>query len=397
MSSEALAVIGQGAAQSLMPVLSVELAVERHKSLVKFVKTLMNEGSDFGKIPNTDKPTLLKPGAEKLTTFFGLSKRFHLTEKIEDWSGANHGGEPFFYYLYRCSLYNGDTLIAEADGSCNSFEKKYRWRKGERRCPACGEAAIIKSKYDSGGWYCFPNKGGCGGKFPEGAAEIENQEVGRVANPDVCDQVNTIQKMAQKRAFIAATLLAVNASEFFTQDVEDLVEEPNGAARPVAPEARKPASNGPARSATQSNGKSAEEQELDKTLFAYCVKEKGDKNAPAFFKARYESKSLDEKRALVKSLGISAEVAAVAPPVQKWKQGVEADVVDAELVESEPEPTVTPARAEIGEITDKLQNLGCGADHINAKIAKLTGGVYALDEIDEADLAKIKMMLSNYA
>lgn len=36
------------------------------------------------------------------------------------------------------------------------------------------------------------------------------------------DAVNTIQKMAQKRALIAAVLIAANASEFFTQDVEDL-------------------------------------------------------------------------------------------------------------------------------------------------------------------------------
>ena len=33
--------------------------------------------------------------------------------------------------------------------------------------------------------------------------------------------VNTIQKMAQKRALVAATLIATSASEFFTQDVED--------------------------------------------------------------------------------------------------------------------------------------------------------------------------------
>ena len=42
-----------------------------------------------------------------------------------------------------------------------------------------------------------------------------------VACPDAADLVNTIQKMAQKRALIAATLIAVSASEFFTQDVED--------------------------------------------------------------------------------------------------------------------------------------------------------------------------------
>jgi hypothetical protein len=43
----------------------------------------------------------------------------------------------------------------------------------------------------------------------------------RVPNPDIADQVNTIMQMAQKRALVAATRIAVNASEFFTQDLED--------------------------------------------------------------------------------------------------------------------------------------------------------------------------------
>src|SRR5262245_38780110 len=257
-SGEALAVIDrQDAAQALVPVLRVEKAVKRHQAIVKFVKTLMNEGHDFGKIPGTDKPTLLKPGAEKLTTFFGLSKRFHLAEKIEDWSGADHGGEPFFYYVYRCALYNGDLLIAESDGSCNSFEKKYRWRKGDRVCPVCGEPAILKSKFEDGGWYCFAKKGGCGAKFLEGDPEIENQQVGRVPNPDVCDMVNTNQQIAQQRASVAATHLAVNASEYYTQDVEDQVEESNGDVRPAA--AKRSSSSTPPRSAvqpSQSTGKS---------------------------------------------------------------------------------------------------------------------------------------------
>src|SRR5882672_5155213 len=185
MNSEALAVIShQDAAQALMPALSMELAVERHQSLVKFVRTLMRDGADFGKIPGSEKPTLLKPGAEKLTTFFGLAKRFHLAEKVEDWSVVEHNGEPFFYYSYRCSLYNGDLLIAESDGSCNSFEKKYRWRKAERQCPACGEATIIKGRTEyGGGWVCFAKKGGCGAKFSDGSPEIESQEAGRVPNP----------------------------------------------------------------------------------------------------------------------------------------------------------------------------------------------------------------------
>ena len=57
----------------------------------------------------------------------------------------------------------------------------------------------------------------------------------RVPNPDIADVVNTIQKMAQKRALVAATLIATSASEFFTQDVEDA--DPNGRSVDTGPHA----------------------------------------------------------------------------------------------------------------------------------------------------------------
>ncbi|HEV2761872.1 MAG TPA: hypothetical protein VGV38_02665 [Pyrinomonadaceae bacterium] len=210
-----------------MPAMSIELAVERYNAVTEFISRVLRRDVDYGVIPGTDKLTLLKPGAEKLTTFFGLSTRFQLLERIEDWTGAAYGGEPFFYYLYRCRLYRGDLLIAEADGSCNSREQKYRWREAQRTCPECGQAAIIKGREEYGGGYvCFRKKGGCGAKFLVGDATIESQQTGRVPNADIADQVNTLQKMGQKRALVGATLLAVNASEFFTQDVEDL---PSGA------------------------------------------------------------------------------------------------------------------------------------------------------------------------
>ena len=210
--------------QSFMPVLSVEQAVERFNTVVEFVRTVMREGIDYGRIPGTDKPTLLKPGAEKLCTLFGLACRFDLVRSVEDWDGSQHEGEMFFYYLYRCQLWRGDSILSEGDGSCNSFEQKYRYREAQRRCPSCGLAAIIKGKEEyGGGWLCFKKKGGCGMKFADDDAEITSQPVGRVPNENIADQVNTIQKMAQKRALIAATLLAVNGSEFFTQDGEDRI------------------------------------------------------------------------------------------------------------------------------------------------------------------------------
>lgn len=222
--------------QTYMPAMSIPQAVARFNTLVEFVQTVMRDGIDYGKIPNTTKPTLLKPGAEKLTTLFGLTTRFVVVEKTEDWTGDDHGGEPFFYYWYRCQLWRGDRLIAEADGSCNSRESKYRWREAKRACPKCNEAAINRSKFPprnkpnaEPGWYCYAKAGGCGAEFAADDPMIIGQQTGRTPNPDIADQVNTFQKMSQKRALIAATLIGVNASEFFTQDVEDIPSLGNGA------------------------------------------------------------------------------------------------------------------------------------------------------------------------
>jgi len=44
----------------------------------------------------------------------------------------------------------------------------------------------------------------------------------RIANPNVVSMKNTIMKMAQKRAFVGAILLSTGASEFYTQDIEDM-------------------------------------------------------------------------------------------------------------------------------------------------------------------------------
>lgn len=219
---------------AIMPVMNIETAIERRGLLVSFVKEIMVQDTDYGTIPGTSKDTLLKPGAEKLTSFFGLSPRFPIEDRETDWTGEFHSGEPFFYFQYRCQLYRGDLLVGEGLGSCNSWEKKYRYRQASRICPECGKSTIIKGKEEyGGGWLCFAKKGGCGKKWEDGAEVIESQTTGMIPNEDPHDLVNTIDKMAQKRALVAATLIAVNASEFFTQDVEDMpawtpavVEEP---------------------------------------------------------------------------------------------------------------------------------------------------------------------------
>lgn len=208
---------------AIMPVLVVAQMRERRQLMQELVRDALVREVDFGVIPGTSKPTLFKSGAEKLCTFFGLSVRLTCEDAQEDWTGEAHSGEAFFSYRYRAAISRGDMMVAEAEGSCTSWESRYRYRDSKRGCPQCGQPAIIKGKEEyGGGWVCFKKQGGCGAKYRDGDAAIEGQTIGRMPNPDVIDQVNTVQKMAQKRAMIAATLIAVNASDFFTQDLEDM-------------------------------------------------------------------------------------------------------------------------------------------------------------------------------
>jgi len=213
-------------AQDFMPVFDISLAVQRKKAMSAFIGKIMNEGADYGVIPGTTKMTLLKPGAEKLSSFFGLSPEFIYDQVVEDWTGHEHNGEPFFFYRVKCRLSRNGRVIGEADGSCNSWESKYRYRNASRKCPKCGAEAIIAGKKEyGGGWLCFGKKGGCGAKFADDSRDIVGQEVGKVPNPDIADQVNTILKMAEKRALVAAVLIATNCSDSFTQDMEDFSED----------------------------------------------------------------------------------------------------------------------------------------------------------------------------
>lgn len=210
-----------------MPVMSMPQALERRDVVIAAITRLMREGEDFGLIPgagNGKKKSLFQPGAQKLDNLFGLVPTYQIVDKELDWTGDNHGGEPFFNYEVSCILMRGDFQMGEGLGQCSSWESKYRWRKTERTCPACGKENIRKSK--DGSWYCWKKTDGCGATFKAGDQAIEGQETGRKPNPDIHDQVNTILKMAEKRAHLLATINATSASEFLTQDV---MPEPDSA------------------------------------------------------------------------------------------------------------------------------------------------------------------------
>ena len=133
------------------------------------------EGVDYGKIPGTPRATLLKPGAEKIMLAFGARPEYELvasevdhdrevTFQKKNWTGTSIG---LYRYVYKCRLVRVDgRKVGDADGSCSTMENKY------------------------------------------------------VDRPRDCE--NTVIKMAQKRAMVAAVLNAFGLSNRFTQDAEDV-------------------------------------------------------------------------------------------------------------------------------------------------------------------------------
>lgn len=234
--STSLAVASSNSAAVWTPTFAVAVdeMVGRVAAKHDFFKRVMRAGDHYGVIPGTGtKPTLLKPGAELLLASMGLNAEFHDEQPpVLDVTGAEHGGEPFISYRRECRIYRqlGPTeaermLVARASGECNSWEKKYRYRNAQTACPVCGKTTIFKSKNAGEGWYCWRKKDGCGATFKPN--EITPSQ-DKVPNPEIFDQVNTLLKMADKRALVAATLIATGCSDIFTQDVEDLLGDPAG-------------------------------------------------------------------------------------------------------------------------------------------------------------------------
>ncbi|HYE91110.1 MAG TPA: hypothetical protein VEA38_08830 [Terriglobales bacterium] len=203
--------------------LSVEELLGQVTKIQLVMQKAMKENEHFGKIPGTDKPTLLKAGAEKLCLVFRLAPSYAV-DTLRDGNDLT--------ITSTCTLTHIPTgmVWGSGMGSCSTRESKYAYRNAKRVCPKCGKDTINRSKYPpreaprmAPGWYCHTKAGGCGENFLHDSPAIVSQEIGRVENPDKADQYNTVLKMANKRSLVAAVLNVTAASDIFTQDLEDLV------------------------------------------------------------------------------------------------------------------------------------------------------------------------------
>lgn len=223
-----------------------------YAEFVAFSKSILKEDLDYGVIPGTPKPSLYKPGAEKLRLVYGLTSEMECIERTVDLD------RPFIDYTYRCTIKTKQgQILAQCEGSCNSLEPKfgYIWLSADE-LPAGTDTSVLKvrssgkkltefdfaiTKGETTGQYGKPaaywakwrtaiqsgtarriNKQTKGGKSMAAWELDESATQYRVLNPDVVGLKNTIMKMGQKRAFVGSILLATGASEFYTQDIEDM-------------------------------------------------------------------------------------------------------------------------------------------------------------------------------
>jgi hypothetical protein len=64
----------------LRPIAAPAEIIASQEEARALVQEALKEGRDYGKIPGVDKPSLLKPGAERLNLAFGCVARFRVVE-----------------------------------------------------------------------------------------------------------------------------------------------------------------------------------------------------------------------------------------------------------------------------------------------------------------------------
>ena len=179
----------------------------------------MKDGEHYGKIPGCgDKPTLLKPGAEKLCLTFRLAPTYDVDERTLDRGHRE--------YRVQCTLSSilTNAFIGQGVGVCSTMEGKYRFRQGvaeptDKPVPRAywdvrQEDPAKAQELIGGKGFTVKKVEGKGWMIAKGGEKVEND------NP--ADHYNTVLKMAKKRALVDAVLTATAASDIFTQDLEDI-------------------------------------------------------------------------------------------------------------------------------------------------------------------------------
>ena len=225
--------------------MNVESVTRQVAIIQNVMKSVMKQDEHYGTIPGTNKPSLLKPGAEKLNLVFRLRPEYQIT-KTELYSGHRE-------YEVVCTLYHIPTgqSVGQGVGSATTMEGKYRFRGGEKKDtgnPVPKDYWNLKKTDPAKAKELIGGDGFGTAKFD---GEWRICELGeKIEHDNPADYYNTVLKMAKKRAHVDAILTATAASDIFTQDTEDMTEVIPGAAeakkesKPPLQEPQKKSGNG---------------------------------------------------------------------------------------------------------------------------------------------------------
>lgn len=176
-----------------------------------FVKEVLKDGTDFGKIPGIDRPTLLKPGAEKVTLGFGCSAVPRIVEQEVEHEREVRWTKAKWVTIGPLKPDNWQEMKEAGLGRNRQFDGEWKWQEKQvEEGVSLGlyryvvEVQII----DENGEIRGTGLGSC--------STLESKYADR---PRDCE--NTVLKMAVKRAHVAAVLSTFGLSDEFTQDVEE--------------------------------------------------------------------------------------------------------------------------------------------------------------------------------
>jgi hypothetical protein len=186
----------------------VDHLISNRSYIIEKVKPLLIEQVDIYTLPGMTKPSLGKPGAEKLAAIFKLRASFRVDQETMTAIGQAAAGRQFIAYV--CTLTHDGNFTGEGRGATFvDWERTQYANMNAQAFEAHKRANDLKE-----------------GDYQEATGKFGKYY--RVKSGKVFDQLalNKAIKMAQKSAFVDAVIRATGMSDLFTQDIEDMREEP---------------------------------------------------------------------------------------------------------------------------------------------------------------------------
>ena len=194
-----------------LPVLPIDQISNGLSQIQELKEKVLIKDVDYGKVPGVDKPTLLKPGMEKLAMMFNLAPEYVVQKEESDYDRQ---------WTY-------------------TFWDKYKKQSITKTATGFHARTVL----------CRLVNKSTGHIHSSGLGECCSRERGRESAPP-----NTILKMACKRALGLAVQNGTMSSHLFTVDVEDYHREPIDVESEVVDDSGKTDSNIEAEMASKYSG-----------------------------------------------------------------------------------------------------------------------------------------------